>query len=916
MVAEHTDAPSKRAKVQATPQQPRIFQPYRAIGYVTNDLPFVIHSKGQQYFLTTCVGLNYQIYNVAKMNLLFVGPQTKKPITAIASSGNLTFTACGNDVIVFKRSKEVDQFDENACLVLPLIFAPLHLCTFAPTTKVSRITNQDPYTIFHLTVFGSHVIALCDDNTLKMWNYTTGELYTELEFDESFTVSTLLHPSTYLNKVLIGSLQGVMQIWNVRTSTLVYTFNSVGSPITSLMQSPVVDVVAIGLLDGNIQIHNIKVDQVIMTVKQEDRVTATSFRTDGQHIMASANMHGDIALWDLDKRKLVHVMKGAHDGLIPSIQFLNGQPILISSGADNSVKQWLFDSLDGLPRLLKWRGGHHAPPHKIRYYGDDGRFILSTARDRSMRAFSTVRDSQRSLSKKSKLLNLKVDDLKLPQVTYFSASKAKQKDWDNILTCHLNETAARTWSYQRKALGKHVLASKDQSQIKVVAISTCGNFGIIGSAAGGIDMFNMQSGLHRHTKAVTGLATDNLNRTLISGSIDATIRIWDFQSARLIHSIQLPSSVTSIIFQHESDLLGVASDDLCIRIIDVETQKIVREFWGHMNRVTDMTFSPDGRWIISSSLDSTIRTWDLPSGNLVDSFKVDSVATSVTFSPTGDFLATAHVDNVGICLWANRTQFENVSLRSIGDDEIASVKLPTASGMGDEEADAYHHLAHQTPDDGEVTDLLGTSEISEQLTEKMITLSLLPRSKWQNLLSLDTIKKRNKPKEAPKAPEKAPFFLPTLPGVDPKFVAAENAVNFAQSKIVQLGALRPQTEFKNLLKESHEKRDYTAFFNYLESLNPSAIDFEIRSMSLEDDLSELQYFLEALESQLKTRRKFELVQAYLNVFLNVHGDLIVANPGSLQPRLEAILQTHRHEFERLSEQIHYGLCLIGFARNG
>ncbi len=63
---------------------------------------------------------------------------------------------------------------------------------------------------------------------------------------------------------------------------------------------------------------------------------------DDKHIMASANMYGDITLWDLDKQKLYDVIKGAHDGLIPSIQFLNGQPILITSGADNSIKVYLF----------------------------------------------------------------------------------------------------------------------------------------------------------------------------------------------------------------------------------------------------------------------------------------------------------------------------------------------------------------------------------------------------------------------------------------------------------------------------------------------------------------------------------------------------------------------------------------------
>ncbi len=40
----------------------------------------------------------------------------------------------------------------------------------------------------------------------------------------------------------------------------------------------------------------------------------------------------------------------------------------------------------------------------------------------------------------------------------------------------------------------------------------------------------------------------------------------------------------------------------------------------------------------------------------------------------------------------------------------------------------------------------------------------------QTLANLDNIKKRNRPAEAPTAPEEAPFFLPTLPGLEPVFV--------------------------------------------------------------------------------------------------------------------------------------------------
>lgn len=54
--------------------------------------------------------------------------------------------------------------------------------------------------------------------------------------------------------------------------------------------------------------------------------------------MATGNMHGDIALWDLTNRRLVHNMKAAHSALITSLTFLDSQPVLVSAGVDNAVK--------------------------------------------------------------------------------------------------------------------------------------------------------------------------------------------------------------------------------------------------------------------------------------------------------------------------------------------------------------------------------------------------------------------------------------------------------------------------------------------------------------------------------------------------------------------------------------------------
>jgi U3 small nucleolar RNA-associated protein 21 len=52
-------------KKQKRTERSKIFQPFRALGYITNDIPFAVESRGQDYFMTTSVGHNFQTYNVS-----------------------------------------------------------------------------------------------------------------------------------------------------------------------------------------------------------------------------------------------------------------------------------------------------------------------------------------------------------------------------------------------------------------------------------------------------------------------------------------------------------------------------------------------------------------------------------------------------------------------------------------------------------------------------------------------------------------------------------------------------------------------------------------------------------------------------------------------------------------------------------
>ena len=72
----------------------------------------------------------------------------------------------------------------------------------------------------------------------------------------------------------------------------------------------------------------------------------------------------------------------------------------------------------------------------------------------------------------------------------------------------------------------------------------------------------------------------------------------------------------------ENSLIALALQDFSIVVIDIDTRRIIRKFEGHTGPINDAVFNPDSRWLITSSMDHTVRCWDIPSGQLIDIFKV------------------------------------------------------------------------------------------------------------------------------------------------------------------------------------------------------------------------------------------------------------------------------------------------------
>ena len=69
----------------------------------------------------------------------------------------------------------------------------------------------------------------------------------------------------------------------------------------------------------------------------------------------------------------------------------------------------------------------------------------------------------------------------------FDFSEYREKDWQNVLTCHDKVNAPYLWSYANHTISK-ILVENLLKQVKVtsVAVSQCGNFGVMGYENGSI----------------------------------------------------------------------------------------------------------------------------------------------------------------------------------------------------------------------------------------------------------------------------------------------------------------------------------------------------------------------------------------------------------------------------------------------
>jgi WD40 repeat protein len=350
---------------------------------------------------------------------------------------------------------------------------------------------------------------------------------------------------------------------------------------------------------------------------------SVAYSPDGRFIV-TASRDNTAIIWDAAAGEPVRSLAGHTDAVWSAAYSPDGR-FIVTASRDNTAIIW--DAAAGEP--VRSLAGHTDAVWSAAY-SPDGRFIVTASRDKTVIIWDAATGERvRRLAGRAGGVS----------------SAAYSPDGRFVVTASGDNTAI-IWE---AATGKQLRTLAGYS----AAYSPDGHFVVTASEGTAIiwDATGAQArSLAGHTSWVTSAAYSPDGRFIFTASTDRTL-IWDVTTGQ---QVRVLAGVRSGAAYSPNGRFIISPNDNMATIWDVATGQQVRVLAGPIRSprfifpVTSVSYSPDGRFIVTGSGGDDTTIWDATSGQQVQTLAGSTG--DVSYSPDGRFIVTAS-SNMTAIIW-------------------------------------------------------------------------------------------------------------------------------------------------------------------------------------------------------------------------------------------------------------------------
>ncbi|MHC4178697.1 MAG: WD40 repeat domain-containing protein, partial [Planctomycetota bacterium] len=224
------------------------------------------------------------------------------------------------------------------------------------------------------------------------------------------------------------------------------------------------------------------------------------------------------------------------------------------------------------------------------------------------------------------------------------------------LASKARDSTVRLWEI---ATGKPLLPQEETHKDAVIAVdcSRDGRLVVTGSADATIRLWDATTGEHvRQISRGSGWARfvsfSPRGRTIAIGAetyergdpkFRGEVKICRTATGEVLQHFETPDRVVSAVQSPDGKLLAAAvglgrfglgeKTECKIYVWELETGEKLAELGGHTQRILQVAFSRDGKFLVSVSDDGTVRRWNLAGGREQEEFKIPVRFHRAAFSP-------------------------------------------------------------------------------------------------------------------------------------------------------------------------------------------------------------------------------------------------------------------------------------------